>query len=280
MPAPAESLAVGSFEAAGTLGVLRWSGLAALGVDALVTTRRGGVSAGPYGSLNLGLHVGDEPASVLENRRRAAGALGASLDDLVLGAQVHGVRAAVVGPGEAGRGARSQADALEATDALVTSSTAPVLVTLVADCSPILLVDPVARVLATVHAGWRGAVGDIAGTVVATMASLGGRAERMHAVVGPTVPFAGYEVGPDVAHAASAALGHEARSVLLPRGDRWRFDVAGANRLLLVSAGLPASQVHLTPYGTDDPRFFSDRAERPCGRFGLLARLRPAEGRP
>lgn len=277
MPALAPSLSLATFEPAGRIEVLRWPGLAALGVDAFVTTRSGGVSTGPYQSLNLGLHVGDDPAAVEENRRRAAAAVGATLDDLVLGTQVHGVHAAVVGPEHAGRGARSEDGALAGTDALVTTSSTPVLATLVADCSPILLVDPEVPVLATVHAGWRGALGGVGPAAVAAMVSLGARPARIRAVIGPTVPQAGYQVGPDVAEAASATLGDQAGAVLLPDGDRWRFDVAGANRLLLQGAGLVAGNIHGAHCGTDSPQFFSDRAARPCGRFALVARLRPAE---
>lgn len=284
MPAHEPSLSAVSFETlpvpgtGATTEVVRWPGLASLGVDALVTTRAGGVSTGPYGSLNLGLHVGDDPQAVTENRRRAAGALGASLDELVFGVQVHGDHAAIVDASGAGRGARQQGDALAATDALVTASSEPVLVTLVADCSPILLVDPDARVVATAHAGWRGALGGMGAGVVAAMVSLGARPERIRAVVGPTVSFTGYEVGPEVAAAARAAFGGAADAVLVPHGGRWRLDVAGANRLCLLAAGLSAAHVHLAPVTTADPRFFSDRAARPCGRFGLLARLRPAGG--
>lgn len=279
MPAPAPSLATASFVSTGAVPVLRWPGLAALGVDAVVTTRQGGVSTGPYRSLNLGLHVGDEAELVVENRRRAAAAVGATLDDLAFGTQVHGIHAAIVGPGDAGRGARAPDDAFPATDALVTCSSRPVLVTLVADCSPVLLVDPEARVLATAHAGWRGTVKGVGAAAVKAMASLGARPERIRAVIGPTVSPEVYQVGPEVAEAATAALGEQSGTVLVRDGDRWRFDVAGANRLLLLAAGLARRHVHLASFTTGHPAFFSDRAERPCGRFGLLARLRPAGGR-
>ncbi|MHB1851926.1 MAG: laccase domain-containing protein, partial [Acidimicrobiales bacterium] len=102
---------------AGEIEVLSWPWLDALGVDAVVTTRECGVSVGPYRALNLGLHVGDEPDAVAENRRRAAGALGAGVDDLVFADQVHGTRAALVGARDAGRGARDATDAVEGADA-------------------------------------------------------------------------------------------------------------------------------------------------------------------
>lgn len=272
--APATSAGRVERRVAGGLEVLTWPELGALGVDACVTTRHGGVSGGPYRSLNLGLHVGDEPDRVVENRRRAAAALGAELDDLVFGHQVHGARAEVVTESDRGRGARSSQGALGSTDALVTARHGVVLVTLVADCSPILLVDPVARVVATAHAGWRGALGGTAVAAVARMASLGASPERVHAFIGPTVARSSYEVGPEVEAAARAALGSDATLTLVPRGGRWLFDVAAANRLRLLEAGLLPGHVRASDVTTDDPCLFSDRAERPCGRFGLLARIR------
>ena len=259
---------------AGEIEVLSWPSLEELGVDAIVTTRECGVSIGPYRALNLGLHVGDDPDAVAENRRRAAGALGAGVDDLVFADQVHGTRVAVVGARESGRGARDAADAIEGTDALVTREPGVVLVTLVADCSPVLLVDPEARVLATVHAGWRGAVAGTLRAAIAVMATLGARAERTVAAIGPTVSPKAYVVGPEVEAAARDAFGARADEVLWPHGERFRLDVAGANRLQLRAAGVPGHQISLAPFASDDGPFFSDRSARPCGRFGLLARLR------
>lgn len=259
---------------AGEVEVLAWPWLGDLGVDAVVTTRECGVSKGPYRALNLGLHVGDDPDAVAENRRRAASALGAALDDLVFSNQVHGTNATVVGRDEAGRGARDTSDAIGSSDALVTAEPGPVLVTLVADCSPVLLVDPQARVLATVHAGWRGAVAGAVRAAVDAMSALGARPERTVAVIGPTVSPKVYVVGPEVGSAAMAAFGVRADEVLWPHGDRWRFDVAGANRLALQAAGVAEDRIATSPFASDDGPFFSDRTARPCGRFGLLARLR------
>jgi polyphenol oxidase len=260
---------------AGGLRVLVWPALGALGVDAVVTTRYGGVSSGPYESLNLGLHVGDDDSAVVENRRRAAGAIGASLGDLVVGDQVHGAAAAVVTAGHAGRGSQRLDDALTGTDALVTDRPGLVLVTLVADCVPIILVDPAARVLATVHAGWRGTVAGVAGAALGVMASLGSRPDRVVAGIGPGVSPRTYVVGPEVASGVNGRFGTAAGQLLTPVGaHRWLFDLPAANRLALIEAGVRASAVHVAPFDTADDAFYSDRARRPCGRFGLLARLR------
>lgn len=262
----------------GGLEVLEWPALGELGVDAAVTTRAGGVSAAPYDSLNLGLHVGDDPGAVIENRRLAARVLGASLDDLVLGAQVHGHRVAVVGADDAGRGARSADDALEGVDGLVTAEPALTLVTLVADCVPVVLADPVARMVAVVHAGWRGTVARVLDAALGAMAGLGARPADVVAALGPAVAPERYQVGPEVAEAARAGLGPEgARAALRPDGaGRWRLDLWEANRTILVQAGVPEHQVLVAALSTGSPGpFFSDRQRRPCGRFALLARLRP-----
>jgi len=260
----------------GGLEVLEWPALGHLGVEAAVTTRTGGVSAAPYDTLNLGLHVGDDEASVLENRARAAGVLGASVDNLVLGAQVHGRAVAVVGAGEAGRGARSGPDAIGGVDALVTADPDVTLVTLVADCVPVLLADPVARVVATVHAGWRGTVARVLDAALGAMADLGSRPADVVAALGPAVDPARYQVGPEVARAARAGLGRAgAAAALRPDGaGRWHFDLWAANRGVLLDAGVPAGRVLVADVATGAPGpFFSDRERRPCGRFALLARL-------
>ena len=144
-----------------------WAGDADAAVA--VTTRHHGVSAPPYDTLNLGLHVGDAPEAVVTNRARAAAAFGVGLDTLVFARQVHGTTATLVGPDDAGRGTRAEDDALPDTDILVTTSPGVTLAILVADCVPLALVDPAARVLAAVHAGWRGTAG---GAVAAALGAM------------------------------------------------------------------------------------------------------------
>jgi YfiH family protein len=256
----------------GSIEVLELAVLAALGVEAFVTSRLGGVSSSPYDTLNLGLHVGDEDLCVLENRARLAAAARCHLDDLVFMDQVHGNRVAVVGEEQRGRGARVTDHALSATDAMVTSAPGLPLVVLVADCSPLVLVDPEAGVLGVAHAGWRGTVAGVAGATVEAMVRLGAEPTRTIAVVGPTISQSAYEVGPEVA-AGLRQLGEVLESAIAPDGERFHVDLAEANRLSLLAAGLKEASVLVRPERSDDPEFFSDRAARPCGRFGILARL-------
>ena len=200
------------------LDVLTWPVFDAFGLDAVATTRAGGVSAGGYGALNLSLNVGDDPAHVLENRRRAAAALDADPADFVFAAQVHGSVAQVVGAADRGRGTTAAADAIPGADVLVTADPGTVLAVLAADCVPIVLYDPAAHVLACAHAGWRGTVARAAASAVAAMESLGAHPADIVAGVGPAA-FP-YQVGAEVADAATAAFGAEAAGLLGPGQSR------------------------------------------------------------
>jgi polyphenol oxidase len=264
----------------GPLDVLAWPSLDALDLDAVVTTRHGGVSTAGYASLNLGLHVGDEPATVLENRRRVAAALGADLADFVFCDQSHGNHVATVTAADRGRGTLRRADSLVQTDAVVTRDPGTVLVVLVADCVPIILVDPEAQVLGCVHAGWRGTVAGVTGAALHAMRSLGARPERMLAAIGPAVAADRYRVGPDVVAAADRYFSGQLDGIIHPAGPgQWLFDLPAANRRLLRESGVPDRQILDSGLATGrrDGLFFSDREERPCGRFAAVARLRPRE---
>jgi YfiH family protein len=277
MTAPAASAAAGLRQRAG-LPVLTWPVFDPLPVEALVTTRHGGVSAGRYATLNLSFAVGDEAANVRENRRRAAAALGAAPADFVFAAQVHGSRAEIVSAADRGRGTLAAEDAIGPADALVTREPGTVLAILVADCVPIVLYDPAAHALACVHAGWRGTVARTAQAALAAMRPLGTRPRDIIAGIGPSIAPDVYHVGDEVSDAARDAFGGWAQALLRPAGPgRWLVDLAAANRHILRTAGVPDSQIHtaVTPTGPDPGLFFSHRAERPCGRFALAAKLEP-----
>jgi YfiH family protein len=278
-----------AFRAAGDLRLLTWPALDASGVDAAVTARPGGVSSGPYQSLNLSLSVGDDPGCVLENRRRLATAFGAAPGDFVFARQVHGARIRVVTESDRGSGAFSLDDAIDSAsgagpaggaDVLVTTSPGLVLAILTADCVPIVLHDPVAGVLACVHAGWRGTVAGVTAAAVAAMQGLGTRPSDVIAGIGPAIRADRYQVGPDVHEAVSRSFGPAAPGFIRPDPSvpgHWLLDLPSANRHALREAGVPGPQIHTTDLvtGPASGHFFSDRAARPCGRLALVARLRP-----
>ena len=263
-------------ERVGDVVALRWARLDGHPLDAVVTGRDGGVSSGVYASLNLSLGVGDDPALVIENRRRAAAALGADLDDLVFAHQVHGHDVAVVTAADRGRGTRAVEDA-PAADALVTAAPDVGLAVLVGDCVPIVLYDPVTHVVAAVHAGWRGTVARVTDAALAAMATLGSRPADVVAGLGPAITADRYQVGDEVADAARDCFAGTVDRIVHPDGTgRWTFDLWAANRRLLVEADVDPANIEVSPVGTGPGTpFFSDRTARPCGRFAALVRLHP-----
>ena len=320
---PAETVAAGPTAlrpSPAGLALLTWPVLDASGADAAVTARSGGVSSGPYATLNLSLSVGDDPGCVLENRRRLAASFGASPEDFVFARQVHGAAVRVVGVADRGSGASCLDDAVADADALVTTSPGVVLAILTADCVPIVLHDPVAAVLACVHAGWRGTVAGVTTAALAAMQAFGSRPSDVIAGIGPAIAAARYQVGADVHQAVTQAFGPAAAAFIRPDANpdarpdvdpdahpdarpdvdpdaapespnRWLLDLWAANHHALVEAGVPAPQIHTTtlPTGPTPPTttttagpgyFFSDRSARPCGRLALVARLRAPGQKP
>ena len=212
-----------------TVGLLHANWDAPAAVRAVCTLRTGGVSAPPFASLNLGLHLGDDPAAVAENRRRVGAALALPREPMWL-QQVHGARVADADVA-ADAGATAQS---EPADAAVTRSLKRVLAILVADCMPVLLASDDGLVVAAAHAGWRGLA---AGVLEATVAAMNVDPRRIHAWLGPAISAENFEVGAEVraeflAHDARAAAGFVANA----RG-RWQCDLALLARARLEAMG-------------------------------------------
>ena len=221
-------------------------------------TRRGGVSAGPYASLNCSLSGQDAPEAVRENRALVARHLGAEPPGLVGVTQVHGVEVAVVeAPWSYGAGPRA--------DAMVTNRRGIALGIVTADCAPVLMADLRAGVVGAVHAGWRGAVAGVLEAAADAMVRLGARPESIAAAIGPCIRQPSYEVGPDL---RDAVLAHDVHSASFfmdgARLDRWQFDLAGYCRTRLRDF----AQVDVIDADTlaDAGRFFSHRRRTPRRR--------------
>jgi polyphenol oxidase len=164
-----------------------WSAGVLAGVRHGFFGRAGGVSAGIYESLNAGTGSNDDPAAVTENRRRIAAAFGAPATHLVGVHQVHSAKAVFIDAPWSGE--RPHADAL------VTTTPGLVISVLTADCTPVLLADTDAGVIAAAHAGWKGAIGGVLHSAVELMRAHGAR--DIAAAIGPCIHQASYEVGPE-----------------------------------------------------------------------------------
>jgi YfiH family protein len=234
------------------------------GVRHAFFTRQGGMSHGIYDSLNVGRGSSDEAADVAENRRRCAGHFGLGVEALNTCYQIHSATALVA---ETPWGDRPQADAV------VTAKIGIACGALAADCAPILLADPVARVVAAAHAGWKGALTGVAESAVAAMTSLGAEPGRIVAVVGPCIGPASYEVGLEFLERFVADdLANERFFAAGEGADKRLFDLPGFVLARLRGAGV--STCAWTGHDTcaQEALFFSNRRafKRGEGDFGRL----------
>lgn len=216
-------------------------------------TREGGVSNGPFASLNVNLSGQDQRENVLENRARAARALGAEPASLAGLTQVHGSEVVTVNtlwaPGE-GRKA----------DALVTAKPGIALGIITADCAPVLFADPLARVIGAAHAGWRGALGGVLEATLAAMVALGAAPSRVVAAIGPCIAQKSYEVGADLRGAVLGRSAADARFFTPGRdAQHWQFDLPGYCATRLDAAGVGKIISMATDTMADATRFFSHR---------------------
>jgi YfiH family protein len=242
--------------------MLRRTGTIAAARYAL-TDRYGGVSRPPYDALDLGDHVGDDPAAVSENRRLLALELGLDVTDLVLMQQVHGTEVAVVDR------APEPGEPPPVADALVTTRAGLGLVVLVADCVPVLMAARRSDVVAVAHAGRRGVAAGVVGATVAAMRDLGARPDRIVAVVGPAVCGACYEVPAEMADEVAAVV-PSARTTT--REGTPGLDLRAGVVAQLVAAGVET--VETDAWCTvESPELFSHRRDGVTGRFaGVVVR--------
>lgn len=232
-------------------------------VRAAVSLRGGGVSAGPYASLNLGDHVGDEPAAVTKNRSRVRLSLGLPAEPFWL-QQVHGRQVVHVFPPSQKGGRKSPAQA----DAAWTDAPGVVCAILSADCLPVLLCDDSGCVAAAAHAGWRGLA---AGVLEQTVRALPVLPQSLMAWLGPAIGPSAFEVGAEVREQFIVAH-PQADAAFRPRrtSGKWGADLGHLARQRLVQAGVTRifGGNHCTY--SDSTRFFSYRREGVCGRMASL----------
>ncbi len=232
--------------------------------------RGGGVSSGRFASLNLGPRSGDDADAVRANRDRFLQAAGTGAAVVLAPRQIHGNEVTVVRAG-----ASPPERGVVPGDAVVTDAPGTALMILAADCVPVLLVDTERRVIAAIHAGWRGTAGAIAAGAVAAMRyALGSDPRTLRAALGPAIGRCCYEVGPEVLAAVAAAtpLAPERYVDPLPAGKGY-LDLAAANIAQLVAAGLAPAAVRAVDLCTACrvDRFYSHRREgEPTGRGGAV----------
>ncbi len=232
-------------------------------------TRKGGASSGIFAGLNCGAGSTDQADIVAINRARAAEAMGVDVSHLVTLHQVHSPLCLTV---DAPLSIRPEADAL------ATATPGLALAILTADCQPVLFADAGAGVIGAAHAGWRGAKEGVLEATLDAMETLGARRAHIHAVIGPTISQAAYEVGPEFFEAFTDDDPETRRFFANGNGDRMLFNLPGYGlwRLRAAGVGLAEWTGHCTY--RDPERFFSFRrtthaGEADYGRLISIIRL-------
>jgi polyphenol oxidase len=225
------------------------------------TLRGGGVSGGPFDSLNLGAHVGDRPEAVAENRRRVRERLALPAEPAWL-EQVHGTRVADLD---------AAGEAIRSADAVITRTAGVVCAIQVADCMPVLFAARDASAVGVAHAGWRGLA---AGVLEETVARLGVPPGELLAWLGPAISAQHFEVGEEVLTAfLERDPGAGGAFSANPRG-RWQCDLAALARRRLGALGVTAVSGGSWCTCGDPARFYSFRRDGRCGRMAALIWLR------
>lgn len=234
-----------------------------------ITTRAGGVSLFPYNSLNLGLHTNDNSDHVLANRSLLADATGIAKENFLYASQVHSGDVKIIDSAAIENGILSQNPR---TDATITNLPGICLMVMVADCVPVLLFDPVKRVSAVIHAGWRGTVHHItSNTVYAMVEHFGCDPSDIIAGIGPSIGPCCYEVGEDVRDFVAQSFGTtEGYLILKNDSPKPHFDLWYANQKQLADNGLNQENIETSEICTqcNSDIFFSSRASGGVtGRF-------------
>jgi polyphenol oxidase len=234
-----------------------------------VTSRFGGVSLMPYDSLNLGLHTADNQEHVLENRSLLASETGIAADRFLYASQVHSGDVKVIDNDAVAEGVLSHNPR---TDATITNLPGICLMVMVADCVPLLLFDPVKKVVAVIHAGWRGTVQHITSNTIKVMIDrFGSNPADILAGIGPSIGPCCYEVGEEVKAVVHESFGTtEGYLVSQPHSEKPYFDLWYANQKQLIELGLKPENIETSQICTkcNHRMFYSSRADKGVtGRF-------------
>ena len=225
------------------------------------TTRLGGVSTGIFSSLNLNFSRGDDPKLVVENYRRIGAVLGFTPEEVVNARQTHSD--IVVRVDEKNRGNLTARDASPECDALITNTPGLALYVSTADCTPILLWDPVTGAVGAAHAGWRGTASAIgAKTAEAMVREFGAKPQDIRAAIGPNIGFCHFETDSDVPDAMVAAFGEEVKPFIRKQNDKYYVNLKEINALALRRAGVTHIEISDLCTMCQPDRFWSHRVTK------------------
>lgn len=235
------------------------------------STHKGGISKGDYEGLNLGLHTGDEKINVLRNRGLFTEALDIPIQNLVTCVQIHGDQIYHVKSQDKGKGI------LQGKDALITNESGIAIMLFFADCVPVMFLDPVKKVIAIAHAGWKGTVLKIAVKTIKDMCScFGCSLDNIMVAIGPSIGPCHYEVDGPVIRKVRDELSCYDKFLVFKSKEKAFLDLWEANRIQIMEAGVKKNNIFASELCTYcyPELFYSFRRDKgKTGRLGALIML-------
>jgi YfiH family protein len=257
------------FYQAGSIKYYKFSSFENIGVYHALFTRHGGISPSPWKSLNFGASVGDDVQRVMHNREKALAALQLKPESVYDAFQIHSTEIVMTG-----RPITPNVPHIKA-DAIITDTPNVTLMMRFADCVPILLFDPVNRVIGISHAGWKGTVNKIAGKTVLHMnQNYGTNPKCVLAAIGPSIGPDHYSVGNDVLEKVYSSFGNKAEQLISNNHGRSYFNLWKANQIILNEVGVGNIEISEICTNCNLMDWFSHRGEHgKTGRFGVIIGL-------
>jgi len=230
-----------------------------------VSTRLNGVSKPPFDSVNLALHVGDEPADVISNRKKFIQSLGFKISDIVTPNQVHGDKIFRVDENFRGCGCKNYADSIPETDSLITNVKNLPLMLCFADCVPIFFVDVKNSAIGLAHGGWKGTLKKIsAKTLLKMYAEFGTQPKNCLIGIAPSIGSCCYAVGGEVIDKCREVFPKNYEELLINRDGKVFLDLWRANIVQLLEIGVPEENIDVANECTccQNAWYFSYRAAK------------------
>ena len=208
-----------------------------------ISTRKGGVSAAPFDSLNVSFSVGDFPENVLENRRILAKTVGIAVENCIIPQLCHGTNIEIVRAEDRGRGIFSPENAFKETDALITNIPEICLWVTSADCTPVFFYDPEKQVVAMAHAGWKGTFSEIAAkTALKMQTDFACNLADIRVGIGTSIGVCCYEVSAELAEKFAHVFGEK---VINARNEAFYLDLWEANKIQLEKIGILPQNIEI-----------------------------------
>jgi hypothetical protein len=250
-----------------------WADMGAL---AALSARSGGISYMPFDSLNMGLHVGDNPHHVIENRKRFMLATGGQLEQMVCCQQVHGDRIKLINHSHAGLGAKEMKTAIGDSDAMITNVPGIFLTTFYADCIPVYFFDPVKRVVALAHSGWKGTMLRIAEKTLQSMTEeYKCKPKDIRSFIGPGIGSCCFAIDGSLADKAIREFDSLSDIIRYNNGKQY-WDLPATIYQCLIKAGIENNHLNICPLCTccNADYFYSFRRDKGnTGRMGAVITL-------